>query len=178
MSDLAATLDTVWSMLEAGTADRDAPARHPVLATVGARGAEARILVLRHADRARGTLALYTDAATAKVSELAAEPRATLLVWDPLSRLQIRLRVHVTARPAARAEWAALSEPARQVYGGAPAPGEPIAAPNRHTPATDATRFTVLEARIDEIETLRLSAPHERARFRCSDGFAGTWLAP
>lgn len=178
MSDLAATLATVWSMLEAGPADRDAPARHPVLATVGARGAEARILVLRHADRASGTLALYTDAATAKVADLAAEPRATLLVWDPLARLQIRLRVHVTARPGTPEEWAALTETARQVYGGSPAPGAPIAAPGGHTPATDATRFTVLDARIDEIETLRLSDPHERARFRRSDGFAGTWLAP
>ena len=176
--DLAGTLDTVWAMLEAGTTDRAAPARHPTLATIGARGAEARILVLRRADREGGSLALYTDAATGKVADLAQEPRATLLVWDPGTRLQIRLRVHVTARPGTPAEWEALSEPARAVYGGDPPPGNPIQSPDRHATAPDASRFTVLEARVDEIETLRLSDPHERARFSRADGFAGTWLAP
>lgn len=178
IGDLAGTLEAVWTMLAAGTRDRDAPARHPVLATVGERGAEARILVLRAADRTAGSLALYTDAATAKVAELARAPRATLLVWDPAARFQVRLRVTVTARPGTTAEWMALPDAARRVYGGDPLPGRPLPAPRDHAPDPDAARFTVLDARIDEIETLRLADPHERARFSRRDGFAGTWLAP
>ena len=38
--------------------------------------------------------------------------------------------------------------------------------------------ITVVVARIDEVETLRLGDPHERAVFRRSDGFAGRWIAP
>ena len=53
---LAATLDRAWAMLAAGVADRTAPARHPVLATVGrGGGAEARVVVLRGADRIKAT---------------------------------------------------------------------------------------------------------------------------
>jgi len=178
MTDLARTFDTLWAMLETGTTDRDAPARHPVLATAGPNGAEARILVLRRADREGGTVSLYTDAATAKITDLAHEPRATLLVWDPAARLQIRLRVHVDARPGTAEEWEALSGAARAAYGGDPPPGHPIPSPDRHAPDADATRFTVLEARIAEIETLRLADPHERARFSRADGFAGAWIAP
>jgi hypothetical protein len=42
----------------------------------------------------------------------------------------------------------------------------------------DRTRYTILTATLEEIETLRLATPHERARFTRRDGFAGAWLAP
>ena len=178
MSDLARTLAAAWDTLERGVADHAAPARHPVLATTGPDGPEARLLVLRGADRGAGTLTLYTDAATAKVRELARDPRAALVVWDAAARLQIRLRAHVASRPGTPAEWAGLSDTARAVYGGDPAPGAAIPAPEAHRPMPDPSRFTVLVARIDGIETLSLGEPHERARFCRRDGFAGAWLAP
>ena len=178
MTGLAATLSEAWAMLEAGLADRAAPARHIVLATSGPGGPEARLLVLRGADRGAGTLTLWTDAATAKATELAADPRAALLVWEPEARLQIRLRARVALRSGTPAEWDALPAAARALYGGTPAPGMPVAAPDAHRATPDAARFTVLTATVLEVETLRLAEPHERAIFRRSDGFAGTWLAP
>jgi hypothetical protein len=178
MSDLAATLAGAWATLEAGVGDRAAAARHIVLATTGPHGPEARLLVLRAADRAAGTLTLWTDAATAKAAELAADPRAALLVWDPEARLQIRLRARVALRPGTPEEWEALPASARALYGGTPAPGAPVAAPHAHRPSPDPARFTVLTATVLEVETLRLAEPHERAIFRRTDGFAGTWLAP
>lgn len=173
---LAATLATAWATLAAGPSDRAAPARHIVLATTGAEGPEARLLVLRGADRAAATLTLHTDTATAKVRELGADPRAALLVWDPVARFQIRLRARIALRPGTPEEWAAVREPA--VYGGAPTPGTPIPEPSAHAATPDPARFTVLTATIHEIETLRLGQPHERARFTRADGFAGRWLAP
>ena len=178
MSDLAATLATAWSTLEAGTRDRAAAARHIVLATTGPDGPEARLLVLRAADRAAGTLTLWTDAATAKAAQLAEDPRAALLVWDPEARLQIRLRARIALRPGTPAEWAALPAAARALYGGTPAPGDPVTSPGAHRPDPDPARFAILAATLHEIETLRLADPHERARFARADGFAGTWLAP
>jgi hypothetical protein len=178
MSDLAATLAAAWATLEAGVGDRAAPARHVVLATTGADGPEARLLVLRATDRARGTLTLWTDAATAKAAELAREPRAALLVWDPEARLQIRLRARVAIRPGTPAEWDALAPAARALYGGAPPPGHALPDPASHRPAPDPARFAILTATVEEIETLRLSEPHERARFARPDGFRGAWIAP
>lgn len=178
MSELSATLDKAWALLTQGITDRGAPARHPVLATASADGAEARILVLRGADRAAATVTLFTDAATSKVAELQADPRATLLVWDPSQRLQIRLRATITMRAGHPEEWAALSDGARAVYGGDPAPGHTIREPEAHRPIPDPTRFIVLTAHLREIETLHLSTPHVRAIFSAGDGFRGRWVAP
>ncbi len=178
MSDLPATLAAAWDTLDAGTRDRAAPARHIVLATTGPHGPEARLLVLRATDRAAATLTLWTDAATAKTTQIAHDPRAALLVWDPEARVQIRLRAHVTLRAGRPAEWSALPESARALYGGAPAPGRPIPSPDAHGIDPDPSRFTVLTATIDEIETLRLAHPHARARFTRADGFTGCWLVP
>jgi pyridoxamine 5'-phosphate oxidase len=178
MRDLAATLDAAWEVLEAGVTDRGAPARHVVLATTGTQGPEARLLVLRGADRAAGTLTLHSDAASAKVAELTVDPRAALLVWDPEGRVQIRLRTRVAVRPGGAADWSRLPDASRALYGGRPLPGAPIATPDAHRPAPDPARFAVLTATVHEIETLRLADPHERARFLRSDGFAGTWVAP
>jgi hypothetical protein len=178
MSDLAATLAAAWDTLEAGVGNRTAPARHIVLASTGPNGPEARLLVLRATDRNAGTLTLWTDAATAKAAELAADPRAALLVWDPDARLQIRLRARVALRPGTPTEWDALPPSARALYGGAPAPGAPVAAPDAHRATPDPARFMVLTATVLELETLRLADPHERAIFRRPDGFAGAWLAP
>jgi hypothetical protein len=178
---LQETLAEVWRRLSRGAADRRAPARHPVLATAGRDGgAEARILVLRGADRDGARIELHTDRLSGKAAELAADPRAALLVWDAEARLQIRLRLRAAMRTGADAAqaWARVPESARLQYGGMP-PGTPIAAPGEDRPAAEAGRFAVLDCRVDEIETLVLGEDrHRRALFRRAEGWAGQWLAP
>ena len=177
---LAALHRDVWQRLRRGVADRRAPARHPVLATQAeAGGGAARVVVLRGADSAAATLEIHTDAASAKMRDLATDPRATLLVWDARARLQIRLRATVLAAPGDAAAWARIPQPARRAYGGHPAPGTPIPAPDAFDPAPDPARFTVLTCTVEQIDALRLDdAMHRRALFRREDGWRGQWLAP
>ncbi|MEM9248488.1 MAG: pyridoxamine 5'-phosphate oxidase [Pseudomonadota bacterium] len=189
---LADLYEDVWQRLGRGVADRRAPARHPVLATVGeARpggtrdpdqggfAGEARIVVLREADKALGRLTIHTDEASGKVAEIRALPWATLLVWDVRARVQIRLRCRIGIRSGTQAEWARVPDPSRRAYGGAPPPGTPISAPDEYVPDADPARFTVLEADIAEIELLHLGQEqHLRAVFRRTDGWRGAWLAP
>lgn len=169
------TLNDVWQRLGRGVADRKAAARHPVLATVGETGGEARMVVLRGADRATGCLEVHTDAASAKVKELRANPNATLLIWDQKARLQIRLRVTITIKEGDAGAWSRVPDTARGVYGGTPPPGARIETPSDHAPNPTPERFAVLTCRIVEIETLTLDTPHRRARF--CDGSA-QWIAP
>lgn len=179
--DLGATLDQVWARLARGVADRKAPARHPVLASMGLRGfAEARTVVLRAARRGEARLELHTDRRSSKVAELAAAPGASLHVWDAAARLQMRLRVRVEVLTgeAAAAAWEKVPAQARLQYGGAPPPGEAIAAPSGHAPAADPAAFAVLACHVAEIETLHLGDPHARALFGAGDGWRGRWLAP
>ena len=158
--DLAALLDLAWARIEAGVADPAAAARTPALATAGPDGPEVRTLVLRAADRGAGTLDLHADAASAKVAQLRADPRAALHVWDAGASLQIRVRgvIELLDGGEADAVWARV--------------------PEAHEPRAERARFAVLRCRADEIEALLLADPHRRALFRRADAFAGEWLAP
>lgn len=179
---LDATLDEVWRRLGRGVADRRAPARHPVLATAGAGGPEARVVVLRAAERAGATVEFHTDRRSGKIADLAGDPRAALVVWEARAHLQLRLRVHarVLDGAAAAERWARVPPAARGNYGG-PVPGGPEAAPEEAGGAGLAAEeaFAPVLCRIDEIETLHLGRDrHRRAVFARAEGFAGRWVAP
>ena len=84
--------DQVWLRLQRGVADRHAPARHPVLATVTPGGMpQARTVVLRGADPDAGVLEVHTDLMSGKVCDLRANPMAALHVWDAGAHLQTRI---------------------------------------------------------------------------------------
>jgi hypothetical protein len=103
------------------------------------------------------------------------------VVWEPRAQLQIRLTAAAAVLTGAHAadRWARIPEGARTNYGGAPAPGTPLADPADHTPGATFDRFAVLDLRIERIETLHLSRDrHRRARFERAEGFAGRWIAP
>ncbi|TCP62302.1 pyridoxamine 5'-phosphate oxidase [Rhodovulum bhavnagarense] len=178
---LPGVLDLVWQRLSDGILDRHAAARTPVLATRGAAGAEARMVVLRAADRTAGHVDIHSDLRAAKVAELRAEPHAALLVWDGLALLQIRLRARfeVLSGPAVEPDWQASAPSSRTLYGGSPAPGAPLPHPSDHAPGPDRAAFAVLRGWLTEIETLHLRPDHHRrALFRAADGWAGSWRAP
>jgi len=57
-------------------------------------------------------MAVHIDLRSAKVTELLAEPRATLLIWEQKARLQIRLRVQVEVKSGqtVTADWQRVPE--------------------------------------------------------------------
>lgn len=177
---LQGVLDAVWSRLEAGPHDPDAPARHSVLATAGLEGgAEVRILVLRGANRESGTLQFNTHAASAKISELQEEPRASLLIWDPKARFQVRLACVVTIENGTNAGWSAMRADELKLYGRDPLPGHMMADPELAQPTPDPGLFKRLSARIEQIDALHLGRDlHRRAVYTRQNGFTGGWIAP
>ncbi|WP_172329379.1 pyridoxamine 5'-phosphate oxidase family protein [Mangrovicoccus sp. HB161399] len=180
MTELAELWGRAWDMLEAGLSQRDAPARLPVLATAGlGGGAEARMVVLRGADRAARRLEVHTDAASGKAAELARDPAATLLVWDPDAMLQLRLRVQVTLLPGDPRRWEAVPELSRAAYGGQPPPGVPLEHPGDWTAAPVISRHLALVCDLRVLEVLHLGRDlHRRARFSAGDSWLGGWVAP
>lgn len=177
---LPGTLDAAWHRLIEGARDAEAPASRLVLATARQDGgAEARIIILRSADRAAARLCFHTDAASAKVEQIRNASAVTLLAWDPVHRFQIRLRATARSRKGNATEWASLSASQRRLYGGMQLPGSRPDDPAQVLHAGDPDRFLVVEAQIREIETLWLDAElHRRAVFSRGDGFAGHWRAP
>jgi hypothetical protein len=175
-STLSSLFDTVWGHLSRGTVDRKHPARHPTLATLGPEGPEMRTLVLRGTDRAKATLELYTDAASPKALQIAADPRVALHVWLPKPQLQIRARARATITPGDPAVFARLPPEAQANYSGT-VPGTRLPEAVER-PTGGPARFAKISCALTELDILHLGDPHVRALYRAADGWQGQWIAP
>ena len=183
--DLDATLQAALAMLARGVADRRHPFHTPVLGTVGRDGGpRLRTLVLRAFDAATRTLRLHTDIRAGKTAEIAAEPRASLLGYDPAQRVQLRIEGHATLHSddaVADSGWAASRDFSRMCYAIEPGPGQPVGAPPPAPldPEAGRAHFGVIALRFDRLEWLWLaSTGHQRALFRWDGGTSATWLVP
>lgn len=114
-----------WRHLRKAAQDAQHPFRDVILSTLAPDGApQARYLILRGADADARTLELHTDMRSAKWAELAADPRVSLLAYDPEARVQIRLtgtaQRHAPGDPVNDAAWEGLSTWSRKTYCGGP----------------------------------------------------------
>lgn len=159
------------------------------LATVASDGSpRIRTLVFR-GWRDGSSLELFTDARSAKVEELAGEPRTELCWLLPKARCQFRLRgVALRLEPERQQElerqhWSQLRPEGRALWGW-PSPGQPLE-PDAHFPSAipDGTPtpdcFALLSLKIYQVELLELtSTPHRRRRWIANNGWQVTDLNP
>lgn len=170
-----------WTLLSRGVHDRQAAARNVILATVTPRGLpHARTVVLRAADKASGSLRIYTDLHSAKVAELRGQPLAAIHVWDKSAHLQIRLqtKVKILTGPDVATLWNQIPDHARRAYGSTPPPGQQVPDALAYTKTPDPASFAVLHLDVHDIDLLHLGPDHRRARFTRTNGWVGQWLAP
>lgn len=177
LTHLAGVEDAVWRRLLSAAETRSGPAHLVQLATTGPNGPEARLIVLRAADRAASEIKFWTHSNTPKVQHLRAAPRAAGLIWDAAAQMQIRLTLHVTIGPGSAEVWDKLPDAARQNYLSGPAPGAPLGAPDDMLgAASDPANFAVLTARIERLDVLSLATtPHRRAEITSDHA---RWIAP
>jgi pyridoxamine 5'-phosphate oxidase len=173
--------DHAWQRLTRGLHDRQAPARHPTLATVSPEGwPQARTVVLRAADRTARRLEIHTNLHSPKIDDLRSTAMAALHVWDSGSRLQIRLQADVVIAEGTDVlgVWAAVPERSRTAYSRSQVPGQPIASALAYEPQPEAAAFAVLHLDIRVMDLLHLGTHHRRAQFTRETDWAGQWLAP
>lgn len=181
----------VWERLSGAARDRDDPLRLMTLATTrDGGGASARIVVLRDVEAAQRVLEFHTDNRSPKVGELEAEPRITLLFWDPETRLQVRAEGRATLHRCdderAREAFEALPEHGRTVYRSSPSAGTPLSAPGDVTFPRDGVgdaglrNFALVRVRVDRLDLLHLvDGAQRRAEIRyAGEGATGRWIAP
>ncbi len=198
-SALDSALEALWQRLGRAARDRRAAWHTPVLATVGLDGTpQARVLVMREANRAGRLLRLHSDTRTGKVREIAAEPRVSLLLYDPGARLQLRLsglaRVE-THGPIAERAWADANLFARRCYTAPLAPGAIADGPVSGLPPELEGReptveesllgrdnFSVVLIAAERLEFLHLAVTGHRRGVFDWDGegnrWSGRWLVP
>lgn len=174
--DLARIESSCWRWLTAAVGDRDSPLRTPVLATVGADGVDARSVILRAVEPAARVLVCFSDVRAGKVAALAHDPHVVWVFYEPVQRIQLRLRALAQAHhgdDVAERYWERLPPSAHGDYLGMAAPGEPVAGPETTRIAAAASgnplaqrNFAVIEAQVQGLDVLFLRRQgHRRAGF-------------
>ncbi len=188
--DLALSLAEAWRLLADGVGNAANAFHQPVLATTALDGsADARVVVLRHVDAQARALHFHTDIRTAKVLEIARDPRAMVTAYDHRAKVQLRLcgeiGLHHGDRLATEA-WAGTLKYSRHGYRIAQQPGSVLQLPQEadFQPAQGvecgAEHFGVLRLTLHRIEWLYLAAAgHRRARFDWqAAAWQSQWLVP
>lgn len=195
---LAGVFDGLWGELVRGSVDRRHGFHVPVIATAGLDGApSARSVVLRRVLPERCEICCHTDARSAKVSEIAREPRVAWTFYDAGRKLQVRVQaVASVEREGARADeaWARSPLSSRRCYLAPIAPGAACAEASPNLPEALRARvptaeesqggranFALLVTQAVAIDWLFLASEgHQRARFSADAGglWHGTWVEP
>ena len=196
-ADTLALLEhAAWATLVQALANPAHPYRNLTLATVDGDGhPHARLLVLREVDTSRRVLEFHTDTRSPKWVELMGRPRLSVLGYNPVERLQLRLRGTAQLYPpgsdANAFAWSKLSAWTRTTYCGGP-PGDSLAHPEpgsvrSNPPSEEETevgreRFGVIEFQamtLDWFEHKRGQV--RRAVFQYSESGSladSSWIAP
>ena len=194
---MGSLLTEAWLELERATLDRRHGFHVPTLATAALDGAPcARSVVLRRVVGEVGEIVCHTDVRSAKVAEIAREPRVAWHFYAPDLKLQLRIAAtaefHATG-PRADEGWARSALSSRRCYLAPRAPGAECDRPSPNLPEGILDRrpteeetvparanFGVVVTHATAIDWLYLgSAGHQRARFTCAgDLWTGCWIEP
>ena len=196
--DLAGALERSWRLLEEAIGDPTSPVRTPVLISISAGGlSHGRTVVLRGFNRQQRQLTIYTDARSAKVAQLRAQPACTLVAYQPNPMMQLRLSTNAIVNhnnEITHEAWAVMPGPNRCNYLTDPDPGSISGQPTDGRPVINAesvptnnenkiaySHFSVIVFTINELEWLYLPRRgHRRAQFIWDEAnsLQSDWLIP
>jgi pyridoxamine 5'-phosphate oxidase len=186
---LGSAQDEIWRQLVRGVADRRHGFHQVAVATLGLDGMpRSRIAILRGADHATCTIRFHTDQRSAKIAELEADPRCSILAYATDLKLQARLEGRAVLHrnnETARRFWDLSQRMSRKCYGTQPAPGSDILDGNAFAlPEDDDAiaqgyeNFVAVTLQVKRLEWLYLRHEgHLRAMHELPDGTA-KWLVP
>jgi pyridoxamine 5'-phosphate oxidase len=191
-------IDLIWDNLEKGAESARNAFHQLYLATLGEDGfPEVRTMTLRIVNREEGWVQFNSDIRAPKTRQLLRDPRASLLFYSVLDRLQVRAwtttEVHHND-DLSREVWGHLRPFSRRCYLAPLPPGTSTAAPAHnfpeefrdHAPSPEEAlpgleNFVVLRCHVREWDVYQVAAGHPwRAGFtRREDGtFGGEWRMP
>jgi len=188
MLETAADLDEAFRDVKhevhRGALDKKHPFRTVVLSTAQNDSVESRYVVLRMVDK-QLHLYFYTDVRTPKVQTLRKQPNASVLMYHPRKKLQLRIKgtIEILHAEDAAAFWKDIHGIQKRDYGSKLVPGTEVDEPKDFfNPIDDITQehFAVLRFSISGIDALELGRKkHIRCQFlRNGEGWKKSWLAP
>lgn len=197
--DLAASLEEARSLLAEGANSRHCAAHTPVVATIGCDGIPAqRVMILRAMDWNARSLRFHTDPRSHKTAEIITNGAASVLVYDPGPKIQLRLsgvaQIETDGADVDQA-WQESTLFARRCYLSEAGPGTAVGQPVSGLPSwvegrspveseigSARANFAILRFNFARIEWLYLAnAGHRRAIWNwdsVAGQWQGSWLIP
>ena len=186
----------IWSLLDSGLKNRDAPFHIPVFICGNENNFDGRIVVLRGVNDKEKKLWFHSDIRSNKIKILKKNPNATLLFYDKGEKIQLRISGKANINyhnQTTKVSWQKTAHMSRQCYLGEKAPGVVSSVPSSGlSEAIDNLKysveeseigyknFCVVEVFINSIEWLYLAAKgHRRAYFSFkNNSLEKKWLIP
>jgi hypothetical protein len=184
------TLDTFLNdtLLEIarGTHDKRHPFRFVVFNTVTDEYPETRMVVLRRFDREAMEVDIYTDYRSNKVQQLKISGRASMLLWHPSKKLQVKLKLDTSlvGGDERKDKFNQLPVSGQHSYNTTEDPGTPKESLEESHDWRDEYNddyFSIIRCNITQIEVLQLQGKeHLRAtyKFLGQDLNEQHWLVP
>ena len=187
-NDLELSFAKAWDVIEPGASKRTSPAHTPVVGTVDQQGhPQLRVMVVRKANQDTRLLRFHTDLRSFKISETARDNRASVLMYDPGEKLQLRLAGTAWVEhegESVDAAWRDSTTFARRCYMAEAAPGTAADVPMSGLPPwiegkqpdeadlVDARQnFALLWFQVVSLEFLYLAnSGHRRAKWFWNEG--------
>ena len=186
----------IWSILNLGLINRDAPFHIPVFISGKNSNFDGRVVVLRGINEKEKKIWFHTDIRSNKIKDLKSNPIGTLLFYDKQEKIQLRVagKVKINYKNnVTNNSWKKTAHMSRQCYLGESSPGLDSKIPTSGlTNDIDNSKYTieesesgyknfcVVEIYISSIEWLYLAAKgHRRAFFSLNkDSIKKKWLIP
>ena len=186
----------IWKLLKEGLKNRNASFHLPIFICGNKNEFDGRIVVLRGVDEKQKTIWFHSDIRSNKVKNLKYNSNATLLFYDKVEKVQLRIGVNTKINyqnDITKKSWKKTAHMSRQCYLGDKAPGLNVSIPTSGlTENVDNLKysiqeseigyknFCVIETFINSIEWLYLAAKgHRRAYFALDNNLIKKkWLIP
>lgn len=188
-SKLAEIQTVIWKKLEEAVSHRNSPWHLVQVATLRNNQPELRTMVLRGVNSLDRTLWVHTDSRSLKCNDILENSSCSLLFYDPLERLQLRLngtfRIDLDSTETETA-WEKLTASARRCYQGPLKPGTETPEVFSNIPLEPVDkklgrdRFARLVFSTDKMDWLFLNADgHHRAQWEFKNQeVLASWVAP
>ena len=186
----------IWDLLNVSLKNRNAPFHIPVFICGNKNKFDGRIVVLRGVDEKEKKIWFHSDIRSNKVKILRSNSEATLLFYDKIEKIQLRISVYTKINyqnDITERSWKKTAHMSRQCYLGEKAPGssslEPSSGLNENIDNLKYSlkeseigykNFCVIETFVQSIEWLYLAAKgHRRAYFTLKNSSVEKkWLIP
>ena len=184
----------IWLMLDDAITNRASQFRIPTFICGDQSEFDGRIVVLRKSDQKDKIIQFHSDIRSDKIEKLKKNPKAAMLFYDKVEKIQVRLKVQCVVNhnnEITKDSWSKTQHISRKCYLVDNGPGTESDIPTSGLkPELDNfeftmeqseegyKNFTVIQCKIKTIEWLYLAAKgHRRARFEL-DNNKEYWLVP